>query len=284
MVSNYLDKSNRLFWRRQWHPTLVFLPGKSHGPRSMVRLQSMGSQRVGHDFTFTFVHWRRKWQPTPVFLPRESQGRGAWWAAVYGVTQSCTRLTWLSSSSSNRLFIVMVLYSKFTFYLCTVELILFDEQFYEFRYMYAVILINTTTIKIKTSQIPSWCSLCSLHLPWNQLLEMTDLLFLTYILPFPKMSHKWINNICKLLDYPLSFRMILLRFINVAPSISSSQTELYWWALHSVLQFVYSFIKNFFTKYISDSNIKLFLGLKTKIWKYLGHTAYKVVYFVFIII
>lgn len=138
--------------------------------------------------------------------------------------------------------------------------------------------------ELSTCQIPSWCSLCSLYLPWNQLLEMTDLLFLTYILPFPKMSHKWINNICKLLDCPLSFRMILSRFINVAPSISSSRTELYWWALHSVLQFVYSFIKNFFTKYLSDSNIKLFLGLKTKIWKYLGHTAYKVVYFIFIII
>ena len=29
---------------------------------------------------------------TPVFLPRESQGWGAWWAAVYGVVQSRTRL------------------------------------------------------------------------------------------------------------------------------------------------------------------------------------------------
>ena len=49
---------------------------------------------------FTFMHWRRKWQPTPVFLPGESQGRGAWWAAVYGVTQSRTRLKRLSSSSN----------------------------------------------------------------------------------------------------------------------------------------------------------------------------------------
>ena len=69
------------------------------------RLQSMGSQRVGHDWAtslslFTDIHWRRKWQPTPVFLPEESQGQGAWWAAVYGVTQSRTRLKWLSSSSS----------------------------------------------------------------------------------------------------------------------------------------------------------------------------------------
>ena len=44
------------------------------------RLQSMGSQRIEHDWAtslslFTFMHWRRKWQPTPVFLPGESQGR-----------------------------------------------------------------------------------------------------------------------------------------------------------------------------------------------------------------
>ena len=43
-------------------------------------------------FVFGCQHWRRKWQPTPVFLPGESQGGGAWWAAVYGVTQSRTRL------------------------------------------------------------------------------------------------------------------------------------------------------------------------------------------------
>ena len=46
------------------------------------RLQSVGSQRVGHNWAtwlslFTFMHWRRKWQPTPVFLPGESQGRGS---------------------------------------------------------------------------------------------------------------------------------------------------------------------------------------------------------------
>ena len=64
-------------------------------------LQSMGSRTVGHDWEtslslFTFLHWRRKWHPDPVFLPRESQGREAWWAAVYGVAQSRTRLKWLS--------------------------------------------------------------------------------------------------------------------------------------------------------------------------------------------
>ena len=66
-----------MFGRRQWRPTPVLLPGKSHGPR---RLQSMGSLRVGHDWAtslslFTLMHWRKKWQSTPVFLPGESQGR-----------------------------------------------------------------------------------------------------------------------------------------------------------------------------------------------------------------
>ena len=72
------------------------------------RLQSMGSQRVGHDWVtslslFTFMRWRRKWKPTPVFLPGESQGQGSWWAAVYGVAQRRTRLKRLSSSSSSSL-------------------------------------------------------------------------------------------------------------------------------------------------------------------------------------
>ena len=54
--------SSTLAWRIPWMQE----PG---------RLQSVGSLRVGHDFTFTFMHWRRKWQPSPVFLPGESQGR-----------------------------------------------------------------------------------------------------------------------------------------------------------------------------------------------------------------
>ena len=38
------------------------------------------------------ICWRRKWQPTPVFLPGEFHDRGAWWATVYGVAKSWTRL------------------------------------------------------------------------------------------------------------------------------------------------------------------------------------------------
>ena len=36
-------------WRRKWQPTAVFLPGESPWAEEPGGLQSMGSQRVGHD-------------------------------------------------------------------------------------------------------------------------------------------------------------------------------------------------------------------------------------------
>ena len=45
-----IPQSGRFPWRRKWQLTPVFLPGKFHGWRSLVRLQSLGSQRVGHDW------------------------------------------------------------------------------------------------------------------------------------------------------------------------------------------------------------------------------------------
>ena len=55
-----------------------------------------GQHRNQIDYILCSQRWRRKRQPTPVFLPEESQDRGAWWAAIYGVTQSWTRLKRLS--------------------------------------------------------------------------------------------------------------------------------------------------------------------------------------------
>ena len=76
MVKNLPVMQDR---RRQWHPTLVLLPGKSYERRSLVGCSPWG-RGVWHDWAtslplFIFMHWRRKWQPTPVFLPGESQGR-----------------------------------------------------------------------------------------------------------------------------------------------------------------------------------------------------------------
>ena len=43
-------------WRRQWHPTPVLLPGKSHGWRSLVGCSPWGHEESDtlSDFTFTF--------------------------------------------------------------------------------------------------------------------------------------------------------------------------------------------------------------------------------------
>ena len=41
---------NSLPWRRAWQPTLVFLPGESLWTEEPGGLQSMGSQRVRHDW------------------------------------------------------------------------------------------------------------------------------------------------------------------------------------------------------------------------------------------
>ena len=45
----HLRFSHLLVRRRQWHPTPVLLPGRSHGQRSLVGCSPMGSPRVRHD-------------------------------------------------------------------------------------------------------------------------------------------------------------------------------------------------------------------------------------------
>ena len=45
-----------MYQRRQWHPTPVLLPGKSHGQRSFIGCSPWGREEsdVTEDFTFTF--------------------------------------------------------------------------------------------------------------------------------------------------------------------------------------------------------------------------------------
>ena len=65
------------------------------------RLQSMGLLRVGHDWATSLSHTGdRNGSPLQCSCLENPRDRGAWWAAVYGVTQSRTRLKWLSTSSS----------------------------------------------------------------------------------------------------------------------------------------------------------------------------------------
>ena len=50
--------------------------------------------------TISSESWGRKWQPLQCSCLENPRDRGAWWAAIYGVAQSRTRLKRLSSSSS----------------------------------------------------------------------------------------------------------------------------------------------------------------------------------------
>ena len=68
-------------------------------------LQSMGSLRVRDDWVtslslFSFMHWEGNGNPLQCSCPENPRDGGAWWAAIYGVTQSWTQLKRLSSSSS----------------------------------------------------------------------------------------------------------------------------------------------------------------------------------------
>ena len=63
---------------------------------------SMGSHRVGHDWAtslsrFTFMHGEGNGNPLQCSCLENPRDGGAWWAAVYGVAQSQTRLKWLSN-------------------------------------------------------------------------------------------------------------------------------------------------------------------------------------------
>ena len=60
-------------WRRKWQPTLVFLSENSHG-QEPGRLQSKGSQRVGHDWATKHIQALLKGQSWPCPPGLWSQG------------------------------------------------------------------------------------------------------------------------------------------------------------------------------------------------------------------
>ena len=92
------------FWRRQWHPTPVLLPGKSHGWRSLVGCSPWGRKESGmtewlhFHFSLSCIG-EGNGNPLQCSCLENPRDKGSWWAAVYGVAQSRTRLKWLSSSS-----------------------------------------------------------------------------------------------------------------------------------------------------------------------------------------
>ena len=95
IYSKELDGPMRVLWRRQCIP--VFLPGKSHGWRSLEgcspwgRWESDTTERLHFHFSLSCIGEGNgnPFQCSSLENPRDG---GAWWAAVCGVAQTRTRL------------------------------------------------------------------------------------------------------------------------------------------------------------------------------------------------
>ena len=90
--------------RSWWHPTPVLLPGKSHGQRSLVGCSPWGHKKSDTTEWLPFhfsLSCTGEGNGNPLSCLENPRDGGAWWAAVYGIAQSQTRLKWLSSSSSS---------------------------------------------------------------------------------------------------------------------------------------------------------------------------------------
>ena len=90
-----LQSNKRELRRRQWHPTPVLLPGKSHGRRSLVGCSPWGRQELD---TTEQLHFHfslscmgeGNGNPLQSFCLENPRDGGAWWAAVSGVAQCRT--------------------------------------------------------------------------------------------------------------------------------------------------------------------------------------------------
>ena len=96
--------SRLVIWRRQWHPNLVLLPGKSHGRRSLEGCSPWGhwgldtTESLHFHFALSCIG-EGNGNPLQCSCLENPRDGGAWWAAVSGVAQSRTWLKRLSSSS-----------------------------------------------------------------------------------------------------------------------------------------------------------------------------------------
>ena len=126
----YLGTSNKICWRRQWHPTPVLLPGKSHGWRSLKGCSPWG--RWGSDTTeqlhfhalekemathSSVLAWRIPWTGKPGGLPSMGSHRVGhdWSDLVYIVyNKICTASIWGKQFRWNDTRITKYRYSVFT--------------------------------------------------------------------------------------------------------------------------------------------------------------------------
>ena len=117
------------FQRRWWQLTPALLPGKSHGRRSLVGCSPRGCQesdtteQLHFHFSLSCIG-EEHGNPLQCSCLENPRDGGAWWAAIYGVAQSWTRLKWLSSSSRECYNFILFFYYFNIYSLCNIHLII----------------------------------------------------------------------------------------------------------------------------------------------------------------
>ena len=102
-----------MYRRRQWHPTPVLLPGKSHGQRSLVGCRPWGREEsdttewLRFHFSLSCIG-EGNGNPFQCFCLENPRDGGAWWAAVNGVPQSRTWLKRLAAAAA--VYVLLYLY------------------------------------------------------------------------------------------------------------------------------------------------------------------------------
>ena len=98
--------ASAIWWRRQWQPTPVLLPGESQERRSLAGCSPRGrtemdtTERLHFHFSLSHIG-EGIGSPLQCSCLENPRDGGAWWAAVCGVAQSRTRLKRLSSSGGS---------------------------------------------------------------------------------------------------------------------------------------------------------------------------------------
>ena len=92
-------------WRRRWQPTPVFLPGKSHGQRSLREgLQPLGSKRAGLDLGTHKCFWisEEKYDPWNKCINLKSRNQTAYPSAPPRSNRSSTHSHKRSNGTEER--------------------------------------------------------------------------------------------------------------------------------------------------------------------------------------
>ena len=106
LLGLHLGDPSAQLQRRQWHPTAVLLPRKSHGRRSLKGCSPWGcwrsdtTEQLHFHFSLSCIG-EGNGNPLRCSCLENPRDGEAWWAAVYGVAQSRTWLKQLSRSKGN---------------------------------------------------------------------------------------------------------------------------------------------------------------------------------------